>query len=156
MANIEFSRALKELRQKAGFTQKEVYEHFEIPQSTFSSWEVGKSEPSGEMLLRLCKFYNSDMLKDFNANADALTNNELLVIEKYRELDNYGRNAVKVVMENELKRTKHDAEEKALIARIHELNRTLSAAYERTDLGDLSDEELAELKRLDDEIIDRM
>ena len=50
MASKNFSQALKTLRLKAGYTQKDVYEHFKIPQSTFSSWEVGKSEPSGEML----------------------------------------------------------------------------------------------------------
>ena len=56
MASKEFSNTLKNLRIKAGFTQKQVYEHFNIPQSTFSSWEVGKSEPSGDMLIKLCDF----------------------------------------------------------------------------------------------------
>lgn len=53
MASKNFSQILKDLRFKAGYTQKDVYEHFGIPQSTFSSWEVGKSEPSGEMLIKL-------------------------------------------------------------------------------------------------------
>ena len=61
MASKEFSSKLKDLRLKAGYSQKDVYEHFQIPQSTFSSWEVGKSEPSGEMLLKLCEFYKCDI-----------------------------------------------------------------------------------------------
>ena len=66
MASKEFSNKLKLLRKNAGYTQKQVYEHFNIPQSTFSSWEVGKSEPSGDMLIKLCEFYNCDMMREFS------------------------------------------------------------------------------------------
>lgn len=85
MASKDFSQKLKDMRLKAGYTQKQVYEHFNIPQSTFSSWEVGKSEPSGEMLIKLSDFYNCDLLKEFSQNNnDNVTFAELQLIEKYR------------------------------------------------------------------------
>ena len=90
MASKDFSNKLKDLRLKAGYSQKDVYEHFKIPQSTFSSWEVGKSEPSGEMLIKLCEFYKCDMVKEFSTDED-LNYKEWNMIEIYRSLDNKGK-----------------------------------------------------------------
>lgn len=96
MANKDFSNKLKDLRLKAGYSQKDVYEYFKIPQSTFSSWEIGKSEPSGEMLIKLCEFYKCDMIKEFSSNDD-LTYKEWNIIEKYRFISEYSPNGAKVV-----------------------------------------------------------
>ena len=107
MASKEFSNTLKNLRIKAGFTQKQVYEHFNIPQSTFSSWEVGKSEPSGDMLIKLCDFYKCDMMKEFsNSDNVIFTANELELIEKYIALDDIGRSHVDSILNWETERVK--------------------------------------------------
>ena len=100
MASKNFSQALKTLRLKAGYTQKDVYEHFKIPQSTFSSWEVGKSEPSGEMLIKLCEFYKCDIMKEFSSlvDNDMFTLSELKLLENYRKLDPYGKDLVDTVI----------------------------------------------------------
>lgn len=100
MASKEFSNKLKDLRLKAGYSQKDVYEYFQIPQSTFSSWEVGKSEPSGEMLLKLCEFYKCDMMKEFSSEEN-LTYKEWSIIEKYRSLDIHGRETVDWILDRE-------------------------------------------------------
>ena len=66
MANKQISNKLKELRVKAGYTQKQIYDKLEISQSTFSSWETGKSEPDAKTFLLLCKLYNvEDILLEF-------------------------------------------------------------------------------------------
>ena len=86
---------LKDLRLKAGYSQKDVYEHFKIPQSTFSSWEIGKSEPSGEMLVRLCNFYKCVKKKrgdDMNNIGD--------ILKRLREENNLtGKEAVEKLKE---------------------------------------------------------
>lgn len=106
MASKEFSDRLKKLRKLAGYSQKEVYEHFNIPQSTFSSWEVGKSEPSGEMLIQLCKFYKCDMMKEFSdINKDMVTNIDLSLLEKYHALDEHGKEMVDFTLEKEYERS---------------------------------------------------
>ncbi len=104
MASKYFSNKLKNLRLKAGYTQKEVYEHFKIPQSTFSSWEVGKSEPSGEMLIKLCEFYKCDMIREFSSDED-LTYVEWKIIDKYRSLDSHGKKIVDLVLNEESERS---------------------------------------------------
>ena len=106
MASKEFSDRLKKLRKLAGYSQKEVYEHFSIPQSTFSSWEVGKSEPSGEMLIQLCEFYKCDMMKEFSdINKDMVTNVDLSLLEKYHALDDHGKEMVDFTLEKEYERS---------------------------------------------------
>lgn len=98
MANKNFSKKLKDMRLKAGYNQKEVYEHFGIPQSTFSSWEVGKSEPPGDMLFKLCEFYKCDMIKDLSTDEnDNVTYAEWKMIEKYRIISEYSPDGASVV-----------------------------------------------------------
>lgn len=130
MASKEFSNKLKELRKRAGYTQKEVYEHFEIPQSTFSSWEVGKSEPSGEMLMQLCEFYNCDIMEEFSKpKNDNVTNTDLKFLEKYHSLDKHGKELVNIVMDKERERctSAPDPQEAAPIRLINYYYRLASA-----------------------------
>lgn len=150
MASKNFSQALKTLRLKAGYTQKDVYEHFKIPQSTFSSWEVGKSEPSGEMLIKLCEFYKCDIMKEFSSlvDNDMFTLSELKLLENYRKLDPYGKDLVDTVISKELKRieetnkktTKSNDEE---IVYINFAQNTASAGSGDVLFGDIDDTPLA-------------
>ena len=117
MASKEFSNKLKDLRLKAGYSQKNVYEHFNIPQSTFSSWEIGKSEPSGEMLLKLCEFYKCDLMKEFSSDNN-LTYKEWNMIEKYRSLDDFGKDTVNIIIERELNRTENINEIKSSFSKL--------------------------------------
>lgn len=150
MASKNFSQALKTLRLKAGYTQKDVYEHFKIPQSTFSSWEVGKSEPSGEMLIKLCEFYKCDIMKEFSSlvDNDMFTLSELKLLENYRKLDPYGKDLVDTVISKELKRieetnkktTKSNDED---IVYINFAQNTASAGSGDVLFGDIDDTPLA-------------
>lgn len=106
MADKEFSEKLKLMRKNAGYKQKDVYEHFNIPQSTFASWENGISEPSGEMLIKLCKFYKSDLL-DFSIEVD-LTNSEIELLNKYRRLSSYGKELTNIVIDKALEENKEE------------------------------------------------
>lgn len=108
----KFSETLKQLRMNAGYTQKQVYEMIGVPQSTFSSWEVGKSEPSADVLLQLCKIYGvNDILSAFGYdgyNEDGsicLNMNEIDMVEKYRLLDEHGREMVDFTLEKEYERS---------------------------------------------------
>lgn len=58
MANKLISKKLREAREAAGFTQRDVYEWLGIGQSTFSGWETGQGSPSIEVFLELCRKYS--------------------------------------------------------------------------------------------------
>ena len=132
------------------YTQKDVYEHFKIPQSTFSSWEVGKSEPSGEMLIKLCEFYKCDIMKEFSSlvDNDMFTLSELKLLENYKKLDPYGKDLVDTVISKELKRiedmnkktTRSNDEE---IVYINFAQNTASAGSGDVLFGDIDDTPLA-------------
>ena len=59
MANKKFGDTLRTLRQQKGYTQQQVADMLCLKnKSTLGSWEVGKSEPDGYTLLKLCKIYS--------------------------------------------------------------------------------------------------
>ncbi len=49
---------MKELREAAGLTQKQVAELIHVARSTVAMWESGRSRPLFQNLLRLSKLYN--------------------------------------------------------------------------------------------------
>lgn len=52
---------LKEIRKKAGFTQKELAENTEISRSTIANYESGKREPDIENLCIIAYACNSSV-----------------------------------------------------------------------------------------------
>ena len=111
MSDINIADKLKELRAKAGLTQKTVYEKLGIPQSTFSSWEIGKAEPSANMLLKLCDIYDAgDILTAFgydgyNEYGDLIPNfNELQTLEKLRHIDDEAKEMIITLLNREYDR----------------------------------------------------
>ena len=58
LANKQLGNTLRNLRLANGYTQQQVADLLGLKnKSTLGSWEVGKSEPDGFTLLRLCKLY---------------------------------------------------------------------------------------------------
>lgn len=90
MSNPIISQKIKQLRIDRGLTQKDVYEKMGVSQSTFSSWELGKSEPSALAFLKLCRIYGvSDILLEFTGDSlnNDISKGEYSLIKKYRLLN---------------------------------------------------------------------
>lgn len=73
MANKKFGDKLRELRNSKGYTQQQVADMLGLKnKSTLGSWEVGKSEPDGYTLLKLCSIYEvEDIYKAFDFDDDS-------------------------------------------------------------------------------------
>jgi transcriptional regulator with XRE-family HTH domain/signal peptidase I len=56
-----FSKNLKTLRAKKGYKQAEIAESIGITVSTWSNYEVGKSEPSLELLIKISDFFGTSV-----------------------------------------------------------------------------------------------
>ena len=54
-------KILKYLRNRVGFTQKEVAYRIGIAQQTYAGYESGKHEPNLEIMIRLANIYNTSM-----------------------------------------------------------------------------------------------
>lgn len=49
--------ALKDLRQQARLTQKELARKLDVDQATVSYWESGKTRPAAKHRRKLCKLF---------------------------------------------------------------------------------------------------
>ena len=62
------NKKLRELRKEKGVSQEQVANELGISTSAYSNYEQGIREPSIDMLIKLCKYYNvtSDYLIGIN------------------------------------------------------------------------------------------
>ena len=61
----EIGAVLRKMRERAGFTQKQVAEHFGRKQQVIGHWETGYAQPDVSTLFELCDLYNSDVSVEF-------------------------------------------------------------------------------------------
>lgn len=96
MANKEFGNTLRKLRNSKGYTQQQVADMLKLKnKSTLGSWEVGKSEPDGYTLLKLCKIYGvSDIYKTFDENSSQISDSKFPLINEYSQLNNDYKNLI--------------------------------------------------------------
>ena len=119
---------LKELREERKLNMRQAAKALDIPYTTYISYEKGDREPNSEMLINLAGFFNcsvdyligrdtsrinDDVLDAVNElDSDALAyygniyeaQHENEIIKKYRTLDEYGKEAVKCIIDVEIKR----------------------------------------------------
>lgn len=125
---------------------------FKASESTIYSWENGNSQPTPGALLTMCKAYGiNDVLTAFGYDGYKkdgslqLNIKEVDMVEKYRILDDHGKDIVDTLLEKEYSRCKE-------IAKVIELDKSYLepvAAHERTDI-----EVTEEMKQYDDAFFD--
>lgn len=97
MADKIISKKLRQARVDAGLSQYDVYSWLGVSQSTFSSWETGKSEPSVAVFLKLCLKYEIDNICEFFLDDTVSSSKSVLdahMLRKLSELPLRGRAAV--------------------------------------------------------------
>ena len=58
MNNTKFSLVLRQCRENAGLTQKQVSDALGVERSTYAYYETGTTRPSGSMIIRLANIFN--------------------------------------------------------------------------------------------------
>ena len=53
-----FGERLKELRKSKNLTQEDIAKIFDIKPATVSAWEVGKAQPSYDILIELANYFD--------------------------------------------------------------------------------------------------
>lgn len=97
MADKNISRKLRQARVDAKLSQFDVYNWLGVSQSTFSSWETGKSEPSVSVFLKLCLKYEIDNICEFFLGEESSSSRSALdsnMLRKLSDLPLRGRAAV--------------------------------------------------------------
>lgn len=115
MSRQYIAETLKRLRENSGMTADEVGAIVGKSGKTVNAWENNRGQPDAEMLMKLCDIYNVDnILSEFNPvkksknqnGSKKLSQDEEIVIDKYRKLDSGGQKVVSTVIDIELSRIK--------------------------------------------------
>lgn len=107
---MEFCKRLKTYRLNKGYTQKELSSMIGVSEVTVGNWERGVKTPNLCALLSLASALqiSLDKLTGFPTPEPSceftLEDAEHLLIEQYRKLDQYGRQAVEMICSVELTR----------------------------------------------------
>jgi len=56
--NSKFSLVLRQCRENAGLTQKQVADALSVERSTYAYYETGSTHPSGSMIIKLARIFN--------------------------------------------------------------------------------------------------
>ena len=99
---IRGARLAKQLKQEELAVLLEVSSY-----SVVSKWEVGKAKPDCETLKRLCQILevSPEYLLGVGKVINYPTTDEWDILNKFREIDIFGKNAVKAVLDAEYQRT---------------------------------------------------
>ena len=86
-------KRLREIREKNGYTQKQIAEYLKITPQAYSLYELDKRVPKHETILELSLFYNCWMgdLYGWNESQNKKDPKEEQLISNYRQLNNAGR-----------------------------------------------------------------
>ena len=104
---------LKELREQNNLTRKEAVDKLrelgiDISDKTLYGYESGRNSANADMFLALCKVYKcNNIMETFSDTVEDVlfTNIEWNIIEKYRALDEYGKETVNIILDREAERT---------------------------------------------------
>lgn len=126
----DIGKILKKYRTASNISVKQISDiltekGFKASDKTIYSWETGNSSPTPDALLVMCEIYGiNDVLSAFGYNnkktseKTVLTYFENNMIEKYRCLDNYGKELVNIIIDKEFERVEgQDAITLSLVSR---------------------------------------
>lgn len=107
---MAFNDRLKESRTNAGLTQEQLSEKLGIAKSTLSGYESGNREPSIATVAKILDILDVDANYLYQDEVEKITNvviniEEKTILEKYRALDEHGREMVDFTLEKEYERS---------------------------------------------------
>jgi len=148
----ELGDKLRKVRIDKGLSQQDVATMTGIKYKTINDYENGKSRPDVEKLAILCEAYNTSADYFINVKIDAvsrnpLTDNELEHIRKYRSLDDYGKKAVDMTLDNELYRARKQnvITQRDVVPYVPEV---LAASRPNEEMTDVDREDLQDVLKL--------
>ena len=103
---------IKEAREKAGFSQKELADMIGVAPNTFHGYESGKHDPKSDLLSKIaqaCGVSVDYLLGVEKQNSPVLSDEAQRLARDYDELDDYGQRAVRAVADVELDRIRKPA-----------------------------------------------
>lgn len=138
---------LKEIREKTGMNKKEFANYIGIKYTTYNGYETGAREPDSDFLILISQKFDvsTDYLLGLQGVKEVLhsyklKSTEYAHIEKYRDLDDHGKEMIDVVLEKEYDRCKdQNKTDKENPVEIREKNEATKRVEELTYLPQYAD-----------------
>ena len=163
---MNFGDRLTSLRKEKNLTREALADILNISKYTLRNYELSISEPGSVFLKQVSEYFDvsidylmgmtdeREKVKPYNLKTSEYTH-----IEKYRSLDDYGRETVDLILERESQRTSTIADQADRIAKLEQQSKVTqlpdrsylesNAAHGRTDI-DMT----KEMQQSDDDIMD--
>lgn len=131
MTEQNISILLKQLRKTSSFSANDVVKQLkeygiDISAKTLYGYESGLSMPNADIFIALCRIYKCENPLDIYGSS-AINSKEANLLDKYRDLDDHGRELVDLVLDKE-----HDRciamEDRPAALRIYTYMRKIAAA----------------------------
>lgn len=122
MTKEDIGLILKQLRLACNMTQKEVAEKIGRKQQIIGHWETGYAQPDANTLFTLCEIYETtvDEAFGFIRGKKNISSSEYDHIQKYRALDDIGKEHVSTILNWEAERTKLIADKDTQLSDLHQ------------------------------------
>lgn len=132
MTNQSISSLLKQLRKTSALSANDVVNRLreydiDISAKTLYGYESGLSMPNADAFIALCKIYKCDNPLDIFGNS-TINPSEQSLLEKYRDLDDHGKELVDLVLEKEHDRCISSISDKSAALRIYTYMQKIAAA----------------------------
>lgn len=95
-------RSIRHYREKIGIEQKELAKRLSVPASAVSNWETGFSKPNLNIICSICDALNITLYELFDIDNPLfrLSENERLLLDKYRNLSEGHKRAVNKLVDS--------------------------------------------------------
>lgn len=104
--DLTFGQKIKEARKIKGLTQKQLATKIGAKHNSVSDWENNKNKPDPDTIEFLCGVLEITPNYLLTAESDDFSSTEKSIIKKYRDLDEYGKESLRMMLERESERTR--------------------------------------------------
>ena len=101
---MTFGKRLRASRNAKGFTQKQLADKIGAKHNSISDWENDKNKPDPDTIELLCGVLEITPNYLLAANSDDFSPAEKLLIKKYRNLDEHGKELISTILDKEYER----------------------------------------------------
>lgn len=151
---MAFKDRLKEARIKKGYTQEQIAEKIGIAKSTFTGYEKGYSEPNMLTVSKIMDvlhidanfLYQDEMGSNYPVK---VSYDEMQHIERYRDLDDHGKEMVDFTLKKEYERSIAEKERKKNVVHMKVMETSDYEVNAAHAISNASDEE----KKHDEDIM---
>ncbi len=131
---MTFGEKIREARKNKKYTQKQLAQKIGAAHNSISDWENDKNKPDPDTIELLCGVLEITPNYLLASSSDEFSPFEKLLIKKYRDLDDHGREMVDFTLEKEWERST------APVNNIVPLDHLIAQAAQKRDDIDVTDE----------------